>query len=153
MQDPSTIRGVPPGKYRVRVAPVTCVASVSSGNTDLLRDDLVVADGVQPVAIRVSRYSKCPTLSGTIHSDSGDPWGTILLVSDPDHIEPGIVPFNQGRFHTAPIIPGTYHVYAFRSLNELEYANLDALREYPGKTVRLEKDQHAIVNLELIQKR
>jgi len=150
---PGAIRGVPPGKYRVKVPSESCVASVSSGNTDLLYGDLVVADGAQPVAIRVSRFNKCPTLGGTIHADSGDPWGVVLLVSDSDHIEPAIVPFNQGRFNTPPIIPGTYHVYAFRSLNELEYANLDALREYPSQTVRLEKDQHAIINLELIQKR
>jgi hypothetical protein len=153
VQVQTEIRGVPPGKYRVRVAPGTCAASVLSGSVDLLVDDLVVTDANQPPAVRVTRYSTCPTLAGTVHSQSGDSSGAVLVVSDSDHIEPMIVPFSEGKFRTDPLIPGPYHMYAFRSLNGLEYANLETLRGYPGQTVRLEKDQSATVSLELIQRK
>ncbi len=120
---------------------------------DLLRDDLVIADGGRAPAIQVTRYRKCPTLGGTVHSQSSDSKGVVLVVSDSDHIEPEIRPVYEGRFEDMSLIPGTYHVYAFDTLNGLEYANLEALREYTGQTISIDKEQHATVNLELIQRR
>lgn len=147
------IGGVPPGKYRVRIGAGTCTESIVSGGVDLLRDDLVIADGGRAPAIQVTRYRKCPTLGGTVHSQSSDSKGVVLVVSDSDHIEPEIRPVYEGRFEDMSLIPGTYHVYAFDTLNGLEYANLEALREYTGQTISIDKEQHATVNLELIQRR
>ena len=151
--EPTEIRGVPPGKYRIRIGAGTCTESIVSGGVDLLRDDLVVADGSRPPVIHVTRFSKCPTLGGTVHSQSSDSKGVVLVVSDSDHIEPEIRPVYEGRFGEISLMPGTYHVYAFDTLNGLEYANLEALREYPGQTISIDKDTHAMVSLELIQRR
>ena len=146
------IRRVPPGTYRVTVAPGTCTASVVSGNIDLLRDDLIVKGGDRPAAIRVTRYPKCPTLGGTVHSLSGNAWGSVVALADSEHIQPAILPVHQGQFDATALMPGTYRVYAFRTLEGLEYANPDALREFRGQTIRLEKDRPATVNLELIER-
>jgi hypothetical protein len=124
-----------------------------SGGVDLLRDDVVIADGGRPPAIQVKRYNKCPTLAGTVNSPSGDSKGVVVLISDSDHIEPEIRPIYQNRFEEISLVPGTYHVYAFDTLNGLEYANLEALRAYPGQTISVSKDQHSTVSLGLIQRR
>lgn len=147
------IRGVAPGKYRIRAGAGSCTESIASGAVDLLQEDLVIADGGRPPAIHLTRYSMCPTLGGTVHSESGDSQGVVLVISDSDRIEPEVRPIYEGRFGDISLRPGTYHIYAFDSLNGLEYANLEALREYPGQTIRIDQDQHAAVSLELIRRR
>jgi hypothetical protein len=153
VQEQTEIRGVPPGKYRVRVGAGTCTESIRSGAVDLLRDDLVIADGAPPPPIRVTRHSQCPTLRGAVRSESGVSAGVVLVVSNSDRVEPEIRPFSGGRFEDISLIPGTYRVYAFDTLDGLEYGSLEALREYPSQTIGLEKDRQATVILELIQRR
>jgi hypothetical protein len=153
VQEQTAILRIPPGRYRVRVGAGTCTQSIVSGGVDLLRDDLVIADGGRLPAIQVTRYSKCPTLGGTVHSQFGDSKGVVVVISDSDHIEPEIRPIYQNRFDEISLVPGAYHVYAFNTLNGLEYANLEALREYPGQTISIDKNQHATVTLELIDLR
>jgi hypothetical protein len=150
---PALDGGFWPGKYRVRVGASTCVESVKSGAIDFFRNDLVIADGAPVPSIHLTRYSKCPTLTGAVHSESGDANGVVVVVSDSDHIEPEIRHVFEGRFGDIGLIPGTYHVYAFDTLSGVEFANPEAMRKYPGQTIRIEKEGHATVSLEMIRLR
>jgi hypothetical protein len=53
----------------------------------------------------------------------------------------------------ASLPTGTYRVYAFNTLDGLEYASPEALREYPGEAIRSEQARQATVTLDLIQRR
>ena len=148
------VRNVPPGNYRVQVqvSSSACVESVTSGSANLLHDDLVVNGGATSPPITVVLRYDCGKLLGMVHSNSGPTPASILLV--PDSGDPIVIyTLPDGSFTHGLITPGSYRVYAFSSLGNLEYANPEALRDYAGQQISLEPNQSVTVSLELIERK
>ncbi len=145
------IENVPPGKYTVLAQPngPGCIDSVSSGSADLTRDDLIV-NGDSPPPISVRLRDDCPSVSGTVHSESGEVRAFVIVVPDVAFIEPKILQVQGGgQFDMGGLSPGKYRVYAFSNIDGLEYANPEALRDFAGQQIDLQPNQKANVTLEL----
>jgi hypothetical protein len=150
------LQGVHPGNYKVVVQAFgeECVESVSAGSIDLMHNDLLISPGSQPSPITVSLRNDCATITGTVRSENQNAPAFILLVPDSAPAEPKLFPAQpNANFVFAGLSPGTYRVWAFSNVTGLEYANPDALRDYPGQQVNLEANQKATVNLNLIIRR
>ncbi|MGA8029539.1 MAG: carboxypeptidase-like regulatory domain-containing protein [Bryobacteraceae bacterium] len=145
------------GKYRLSAQSIgnECVESAWYGNVDLLRDYLVVgSDGeAQPLTINLS--NDCATLSAKIASDEHRTSGSLVVVRSSSLAEPTALSFAMQD--TAPelqltLAPGSYQVYAFNSLDGLEYANPEVLGGYPSQSVNLAAGQKAEVAVKLSQR-
>lgn len=145
------IENVPPGTYSVSVQPTAqgCVGSVSSGSTDLTQNDLIVNADSQP-PINVTLRNDCATLSGTVHAESGDATGMVILLASSALLEPKITPIqNKGYFEFPSMGPGEYRVYAFSNIDGLEYANPEMLRDFTGQQISLAANQKATITVNL----
>ena len=146
---------VPPGRYQVVVGDTgsECVASATSGSTDLTRDDLIVSPGSQPEPIEISIDTNCATLSGSVMASSGLS-GRGFAVAVPEGAQGGakFTVLADGKFILAGLSPGSYRIYAFSDLNDLAYADPEALRDYRGQHVDLQAGQQASVTVEFNQR-
>jgi carboxypeptidase family protein len=150
------LQGVHPGSYKVVVQALgpECVESVSAGNIDLMQNDLLISPGSQPPPITVSLQNDCGTITGTVRSENQNAPAFILLVPDSAPAEPKLFPAQSSQsFTLASLSPGTYRIWAFSNVTGLEYANPDALRDYPSHQVNLGANQKASVNLDLVVRR
>jgi hypothetical protein len=149
-------RGVRPGNYKVvaQAFGQECIESVSMGSVDLMRNDLLISPGSQPPAITISLGNDCATLTGTIRSETKNTSAFVLLVSDSAPTEPKLIPVQSNQTFIFPgLSPGGYRIWAFSNIAGLEYANPDALRDYPSQQVTLDANQKATVNLDLVARR
>jgi hypothetical protein len=149
-----TIRNVEPGRYRVEFMQMggdTYVRSATYGNTDLLHDELVVANGGDSQPIEIVVRDDAASLSGTANCDNVQCW--VLIAPDSSSaVQPRMVFVNpQGVFQSAGLAPGSYHVYAFDRNDGIEFANPDAMKGYGAhaETVVLSAGQKAQVNVSL----
>lgn len=155
-QGPLSIQGVHPGNYKVvaQAFGPECVESVSAGNIDLWHNDLLISPGSQPPPITVALRNDCATITGTVRSENQNAPAMILVVLDSAPAEPKLFPTQANQtFTAASLSPGTYRVWAFSNIEGLEYANPDALRDYPSQQLSLGANQKASVNLALIVRR
>ena len=153
-----------PGKYKLSVQNFgggECVESAWYGNVDLVRDYLVVGSdgGVQPVTINMSK--DCATLSAQMAPGQEQNSGFLVMVPTSASVaEPTTFPvMSRGpllgpmRGPALTLSPGTYQVYAFTSLDGLEYANPEVLRDYPSQTINLVAGQKAELTVKLSELR
>ena len=148
-----TLQNVEPGRYRVEFQQMgnTYVRSATYGNTDLLRDELVVAGGGESQPIEVVVRDDAASLSGTAHCEDTQCW--VLIVPDGNNaIQPRTTFVNpQGSFQQMGLAPGSYRVYAFDRVDGIEYTNPEAMKAYGAhaETVVLSAGQKAQVNVDL----
>ena len=147
-----SIQNVEPGRYRVEFMQTgnTYVRSATYGNTDLLRDDLIVTGGgSQPIEVTVR--DDPASLSGTARCEDTQCW--VLIVPDGTAaVQPRTAFVNpQGSFQQMGLAPGSYRVYAIDRMDGIEYSNPDAMKAYGAhaETVVLTAGQKAQVNLDL----
>ena len=161
------LENVEPGRYRVRVdlTPVTYIAAVSSGGTDLLRQPLVVAPGVASPPIEIIVRDDGAHLEGEIEH-----WAEETKARGPSFNAPGQLPAcvylvpvaessgqfrviwisQDGRFEMMQIPPGEYQAFAFdRQPVDLEYENTEDMRKYEGKGQGVHLGPGATENLKL----
>lgn len=125
------LKSVKPGVYSAAMRASTgYVKSAVCGNTDLLREDLIVPDGgaVPPIEITLAQDSGSLTLKLPAGTDNS---AGILIVPDTSPALAEERPFQDGaELFVAGLAPGDYKVFAFASLDEVEYANPDVLARY-----------------------
>jgi hypothetical protein len=149
-------KDIPPGSYRVVAQSFnnsSCVGAITSGSTDLLREDLTVVGGnAQTAPIEVSMSSGCATLTLSTTTTSPAPELNVyyLLTSGSAGIEPRVTISANGNLDMSGLTPGEYTAYAFSDISDLEYDNPDVLREFPGQKVTLGPSEKATVQLNLI---
>jgi hypothetical protein len=149
-QQPLVFPNVPPGKYKfiAETWGTECLASAFSGNADLTREALIVTAGsaVQPVVVNLR--SDCATLNVTLHSDAKEANAWVIVTSEAAGPEPKVVPIAAGTTTVTGLSPGGYRVYALSNVDDLEYANPDALSSYPNQQIDLSAGQKASVTVE-----
>jgi hypothetical protein len=127
------------------------VESVSAGNIDVAHNDFLISPGSAPPAITISLRNDCATVSGTVRSEHQNAQAFVLLVPDSAPAEPQIIPVQLNQNFTFPSFsPGTYHIWAFSNVAGLEYANPEALRDYPSQQVTLAANQKLSLSLDLV---
>jgi hypothetical protein len=151
------VRGLENGRYRVEVMPFGSwyVQSVTYGTSDLLSEDLVVLLG-ESRPINVVLRDDFATLTGTLQGLSDtESRAEILVVPDRAPSNPILTSASgHGESGLGVFAPGEYQVFAFDSVDSLEYTNPDALREYSAKAVHvtLRANQKSSVTVDLIRR-
>jgi hypothetical protein len=150
----ATISNVMPGRYRVEVQQVAqyYISSVRSGSIDLTREDLMIASGSQPSPIEVVLHGSPATLRGTVKGDGQPIRAFVLVLPDGDSADEPRQMLTSGQFSFSGLAPGSYHVYAFPSLNDIEYANPDVMRRYSDRAaqVTLSENESKDISVNLI---
>ncbi len=150
-RSPPAFENVSEGRYTLNVQGFggECVDSAWYGNVDLLRDYLVMGpDGVsQPIVINMR--GDCATLTPKIDGADNQTSASVIVVPSGWFAEPRVLQFNTQQsgagavFHGQSLMltPGTYQVFAFTNIEGLEYANPEAMRDYPSQSVTLDPNQ------------
>jgi hypothetical protein len=147
------IPAVPPGTYHaaVNVFGPACLGTISSGPADLGSQDLTVSAGSAPQPITVTLRNDCATLSGVVHTDGPKAPVKVLVIPESGAAEPKIIgTAPEAQFSIKGFTPGDYRVYAFSTLDGLEYTNPEALRDFDAQAITLSPDQTTSVSLNLI---
>lgn len=150
---PLEIFSVPPGTYHVAVHTYgsDCLDSVTSGSADLSNGDLNVSPGVQPQPITVTLSNDCATLNVSVRTDGRPAPVEVLMVPESGGGEPKVVSVApDANFNMMGLRPGDYRVYAFSTLNGLEYTSPDALRKFTAYEITLNANEKANAELDLI---
>lgn len=147
-------QNVDPGKYMAILTPQPpwYVQSASYGQTNLLTDDLSVANG-QSYPMEIVLRNDSASLSGTIRaSDAGQSPAMVVIVPQAGKMSPRVIRSTEGDFNASGLAPGDYLVFAFDQLGGLEYTNPDALEPYASEAahVTLSANQTAQVSVDLI---
>jgi len=122
-----------------------------SGDTDLLRDPLVVAPGgTSPIAVTLR--DDPGTLAVTVRADNPDTPYALLLVADFAPLQPPRFGGGRGQheMQIGSLPPGDYKVLALDRIDSLEYSKPEVLSQYlaratavtvsPGMTARVSLD-------------
>jgi Carboxypeptidase regulatory-like domain len=145
---------VAPGAYRfsAQTFGAGCMESVMSGNVDLMRDELRVSAGQQPAPIDITLADNCASVSGSVRA-AKHVNGYVILLSDSMILTPPVSPvLPNGKFQFSNLRPGSYRLYAFSDLANLEYANPEALRNFPSQQIELAAGQQTEIDIDLISR-
>jgi hypothetical protein len=152
------IKNAFPGTYRVAVQAFQpyYIESIRSGSLDLLDQPVTITAGGAAAPILITLRDDSATLTVKVMQDGQPAAGGAVLVIPTAHPSDTDFPrFWEGgnQLTVGGLAPGDYRVYAFDSVENLEYANPEALREFAGKSqqVTLEPNGSATVTLELIE--
>ena len=164
--EPLTITSIMPGPYWVSVySERGFAAAIKYGDTDLLRQPLVVPPGGLRDPIEVTLRDDGAQIEGLIVESVSNPQGTspipdpftaphVYLIPSPDSTGQYMDTWAPGgKFSLQKIPPGDYQVLAFaRPQQNLEYGNAAAMRQYEslGQEIRLVAGQTAHLQLHLI---
>ena len=142
--DPSPqllVSNVMPGRYQVAVFGENnvYVESARSGSVDLFRDPLMVAESGEVKPIEITVRDDGGAVDGTVRG--GNPGFAALIIVP--IFAPGQPPRYESisgtnQFHIDGLRPGSYRVFAFDWVNDLEYANPEVLARYESKAARVD---------------
>jgi hypothetical protein len=158
MKNPATfgLHGVPPGKYMVRAQPRFggYVRSLSSGNVDLLRQELVVPENGSVSPIEVALRDDSASLR--VHVSAEKPGQQSIVLIFPEDVlfaEPQMMSSTgNAEIQAGPLAPGRYRVFAFDSIDGLDYANPDVMARYESRSasVTVAANESASVSVDVI---
>ena len=158
VNDAVAIKGAFPGRYRAsaQAFPPYYIESMRSGNVDLLDQALTIAQGGAVAPIQITVRDDSANLSVKVVEEGQPASGGVVLVIPATHPEADDYPRFWGGgnlVQVGPLAPGDYRVYAFDSIENLEYANPEALRAFAGQSqeVTLEPNGQTTVTVEAIQ--
>jgi hypothetical protein len=151
------IKKVAPGTYSVEIRADVgwYVEAARYGSVDLLAEDLTVPEGGTAEAIEIVLRNDGAIVGGNVRQGGiATASGSVLLV--PDHA-PWLVKISQitnGTFAIGDLAPGSYHAIAVDRVDDLEYTNPEAMKDYLAKAqdVTLGPKQEAHIDLELLQR-
>ena len=135
------VANITPGSYSVEVLPIPpwYVQSAASGNTDVLREDLLIPAGHRPDPLEIVLRDDGANLNGIVRAEGKPVPASILLIPDPSSSEHArLMQAGQGgEFQFDRIPPGEYKLLAFDSLETLEFRNPAAIAPYLARAVRV----------------
>jgi hypothetical protein len=139
-----TVRGVLPGKYLVRAQAAGrtviggYIQSVRSGGLDLLQEPLVVAESGSVPPIEVVVRDDPAALKVRLRTEKPGQSATVLLCPEGALL---LSPMHKMTITTemyfAPLAPGSYKVFAFDSIDGIDYFRPEALAKYAAQAARV----------------
>ncbi len=145
---------LPPGAYKMVVASgFDCVESFSPGDVTLTGNNLMITSQqyARPISVKVGKH--CAELTIRLPLEVSTP---IMILLIPESLPFQPIPTSTGTvnlpyfYYAWPLTPGTYSVYAFKTLDGLEYENPAVLSRFSGKTVVLEADKKTEIALDVV---
>ena len=140
------IRNLVPGRYSTEILcnPPWYVQSATSGDIDLLRDDLVIAAGRRPDPLEIVVRDDGTTLMGSLRADGEPVRGDVLLVPEQGSLTQAKLTqaSPSGDFGFFALAPGDYKLLGFDTTNGLEFRNPDVLAPYLSRAVRVSVQPH-----------
>jgi hypothetical protein len=163
------LQNVTPGRYWVVTSAWTgYISSISSGGVDLGREPLSIGPGGSSPPIDITLRSDGGTISGQINMDlvganqnSGQTSApgvlpqmyiyAISLFSTTGQVQQGSAQ-PSGQFTISNLAPGSYHVVACDSQQQIDFHSPEGLAAWTGKgqTVTVEAGASASVQLDLL---
>lgn len=150
------LQNVDPGTYTAELLPQLpwYVQSASYGQSNLLYDDIVIASG-QSYPMEIVLRDDSASLSGTVKSsDAGQPASaTVVIIAQPaGKMAPRVVRGVGTDFGVSGLAPGEYLVFAFDTIDGMEYGNADSFVPYASQAahITLTANQRGQVSLDLI---
>jgi len=156
-REPDGIQNVEPGTYSLQIQNMSrlWVKSAKSGSTDLLSDDLTVAEGGQAAPIEITLRKDGGNVNGTV-SPASNSWPPTVLLVQPRGKKNYVkaVRAEGGSFDMQGVPPGEYAVVAIDHGDQLEYMNPEVLNPYllDAQHVSVRPNGNTTVNLSLIAK-
>jgi hypothetical protein len=156
-----SVDNVFPGSYWVEPSAdgAWYVQSMSSGNTDLLHEPLVVAaDGQAPpieVVLRDDAAILRASLSATADTAKKQPAWMLVVPSGSGHRPVGPPqPLMGTEASLSGLAPGDYDVYAFDEITDLEYNNPEVVAQFSNRAthVTLSARSRSKVTLDVIRR-
>lgn len=141
----STIRPIPrrdqsfvfqaaPGTYRLqgRGTGIWFIKSATYGDSDLLRDALVVVPGAGGTPIRVTVSNVTGSLQGTVNLNGSPSAAWVYLVPTGPSAQPVLTTHcgSTGSYTFSHLPPGGYQVVAFERRHSADYRNAESLTPY-----------------------
>jgi uncharacterized protein (DUF2141 family) len=149
-QQSLSFENIQPGKYSLEVSPNGSfyVQSARCGDTDLLRDDLIVTADLRLPPLEIVVRDDGANLNVSLQDSQAK--GTVLLIPDqlPRQVKTG---FASGQLQFSGLAPGEYSVIALDNAEGLEYTNPEVLSPYMGSAahVTLGPKQNSTVTLQV----
>ena len=144
---------VSPGNYRVRAqiygASGSCLGSISSGSTDLLRFDLTVSPGGSAAPIEVVLRKDCGSLTLKVEGPNANDPISLVLVPDGVPSQAKTIFLNNGTAQIPDLTPGDYTVYAPPDVNDFAYADPETLKGMQGQRVTVGPNAQASIQIQL----
>jgi hypothetical protein len=140
------IRNLVPGRYSVEIVcnPPWYVQSATSGNVDVLRDDLVIVAGHRPDPLEIIVRDDGTMLMGSLRADGEPVRGNVLLIPEQGSLTQAKLTMAAptGEFGFISVAPGDYKLLGFDSIDGLEFRNPDVLAPYLSRAVRVSIQPH-----------
>ena len=150
----STI-ALPPGEYRaqVRVAGNRCVASVKSGTTELLKEDLVVTTGGVVEPIKVVVRDDCGRVQGVVSKEGQPAMGRVLLIPEgAPWAGLSTAANSDGAFQFQGLVPGSYVAVALDGADDLDSDDPETLAKVKARGTPVEVQPSGATSLTLEMK-
>jgi hypothetical protein len=154
----SSIPAITPGQFRVSLSGIPegmYLASMKSGNRDVLRDGLDIASG-DDQKLEVVLGESPGVVRGVISDRTGkkNPGAIVVLIPDDRSMRAMyLLTFSDknGSFEFNAS-PGAYQLFAWTELDGAAYRNADFMRKYDdsGTPVRLSKGSRSTVDLKIL---
>jgi hypothetical protein len=140
------VRNLIPGRYSVEIVcnPPWYVQSATSGNVDVLRDELAIAAGHRPDPLEIILRDDGTMLMGSLRADGEPARGSVLLIPEQGSLTQAklTVAAPTGEFGFIAVAPGDYKLLGFDSVDGLEFRNPDVLAPYLSRAVRVTVQPH-----------
>jgi len=135
------IRNVVPGHYSVEIVcnPPWYVQSATSGNVDVLRDDLVIVAGHRPVPLEIIVRDDGTMLMGSLRAGGEPVSGNVLLIPEQGSLAQAKLTMAAptGEFGFISVAPGEYKLLGFDTVDGLEFRNPEVLAAYLSRAARV----------------
>jgi hypothetical protein len=144
------LQNVEPGRYAAQISPngPWYVQAATYGQTDLLREDMVVTPGdARPIEITLRDDGG--SIAGSVTSDNVAVRAMVLAVAERRITSPQPLFASENGFHLALLAPGNYLLFAFDSTDGLEYTNREALEPYVSRATRVSVSNNSSANVTL----
>jgi Carboxypeptidase regulatory-like domain len=141
-----------PGTYRAVLngQPDRCVASVKSGTTDILNEELVVTAGASVEPIEVVVRDDCGRVQGTVSKDGQPAMGRVLLIpGDAPRRGVSAAANSDGAFQFQGLVPGRYFAVALDGADDLDPAHPDALAKVKSLATEVDVQASGAGNVKL----
>ena len=155
-KDQSFAFQTPPGTYRLqgRDTGTWFIKGVTYGDSDLLRDALVVVPGAAGTPIRVTVSNATGSLVGTVNLNGNPSPAWIYLVPTGASAQSVISLHagSSGGFTAAHVPPGSYQVIAFERRHSVNYRDATSLAPYSSyvHSVTVNAGDKPTVNLDAV---
>ena len=140
------VRNLVPGHYSVEIVcnPPWYVQSATSGNSDVLRDELVIAAAHRPDPLEIVVRDDGTMLMGSLRADGEPVRGNVLLIPEQASLAQAKLTMAAptGEFGFISVAPGDYKLLGFDTVDGLEFRNPDMLAPYLSRAVRVTVQPH-----------